>query len=156
MKQATKDWQDACPACGIVFEEVPTQDSVTFVVRYSPGMRPVARAFFPYTAPSERILRVFDPFFASNPTFDPVGVLRHELGHVLGYRHEHTRGADGRAINGCSVENDRWVPLTPYDSKSVMHYLCGGLGDRTLAITARDRLGHECVYVHGGPPCPNG
>ena len=50
-----------------------------------------------------------DPIFF-NSQYDPVGVFRHELGHVLGYRHEHIRG-----IPGCGFEDSRWQPLTPYD-----------------------------------------
>jgi hypothetical protein len=154
LRDATRDWVNACPGCGITFEDIPSQTGATFVVRYRPGPRPVARSFFPHTAPSERVLLVFDPFFSSGMTFDPVGVLRHELGHVLGYRHEHIRGPEGKGVNGCYVEDDRWLAIGPYDSKSVMHYLCGGAGDSALILTGADKLGHACVYKHGGPPCP--
>lgn len=44
---------------------------------------------------------------------------------------------------------DGIIDLTDYDSRSVMHYLCGGLGDPELKITAIDKAGSQKVY---GPP----
>ena len=68
---------------------------------------------------------------------------------MLGYRHEHTRN-----VNGCFFEDNNWVAVTGYDSKSVMHYLCGGAGDASLELTTDDKSGHQCVYRDSGPPCP--
>lgn len=45
------------------------------------------------------------------------GILRHELGHTLSYRHEHTRPEAGKCF-----EDADWKPLTSYDGFSVMHY----------------------------------
>ena len=36
--------------------------------------------------------------------------------------------------------------LTDYDPQSVMHYFCGAVGSRELAITELDRLGSQKVY----------
>lgn len=41
------------------------------------------------------------------------------------------------------------MDLTAYDPKSVMHYFCGDVGSRSLAITDVDRVGSQLVY---GPP----
>jgi len=38
------------------------------------------------------------------------------------------------------------VEITEYDPKSVMHYFCGEVGSRQLAITELDRLGAQKVY----------
>jgi hypothetical protein len=86
-----------------------------------------------------------------------VGIMRHELGHTLGWRHEHTRPEAG----ACFEDND-WRPLTGYDRFSVMHYpQCNGGGDWSLMLTHMDRNGAACAY--GAAPgfavdpeiCPN-
>jgi hypothetical protein len=41
----------------------------------------------------------------------------HELGHILGFRHEHPR------VSGTSCTESNWRGVTPYDSLSVMHYM---------------------------------
>jgi len=71
-------------------------------------------------------------------------VLRHELGHVLGWRHEQIR-SEAPAI--CPDEDTaNTVDLTQYDPQSVMHYFCGGVGSRDLAITDVDKIGSQKVY----------
>ena len=75
-----------------------------------------------------------------NPTM--TGILRHELGHTLGFRHEHTRPEAGTCF-----EDNNWRALTTYDSASVMHYpQCNGTGDWTLTLTTRDAQGAASVY----------
>jgi len=144
---ATAAWERACPQCGIRFRHVaasdlePSMRQVNFIVRnFDAKGEYVAASFFPHDAPARRFLNL-DPSYYST-TFDKVGVLRHELGHVLGYRHEHIDG-----IPGCYREPDRhWTALTPYDSKSVMHYFCGGGGSMALLLTSTDIIGHVAVY----------
>jgi hypothetical protein len=69
-------------------------------------------------------------------------VLRHELGHTIGARHEHTRPEAGT----CYEDSD-WRPLTSYDAFSVMHYpQCHGRGDWALILTAKDKFGAACLY----------
>ncbi len=146
MLRAAASWQGACPECGIAFRAAPgppppAEAERGFVVRRVDTQgRYVAAAFFPSDPPARRVLRVDRTFFTSG--FDVVGVLRHELGHVLGYRHEHIRG-----IPGCGLEDNRWQPLTPYDPHSVMHYLCGGGGTFELNITPVDITGHRALYA---------
>lgn len=67
--------------------------------------------------------------------------LGHELGHVLGFRHEHTRPESGTCF-----EDNNWRPLTPYDSSSIMHYpQCNGSSD-DLSMTSTDVAGVVALY----------
>jgi hypothetical protein len=67
--------------------------------------------------------------------------ITHELGHTLGFRHEHTRPEAGTCF-----EDNNWRPLTPYDSASIMHYpQCNGTSSN-LSMTASDRQGIVALY----------
>ena len=149
MRAATRAWTDACTSCGLSFRQVTTtgtpvpNDSAAgprFVVRYTPqNAGYIAVAFFPGDPAFKRYVYVAPSYFQTS--FDRTGVLRHELGHVLGYRHEHIRD-----IAGCYYEDNRWRPLTAYDPHSVMHYFCGSGGTMSLSLTASDRAGHRAFY----------
>lgn len=154
MQSATDEWT---ATCGVTFEYVESADGseslrppeVLFPVRYiNGGGAFIAAAFFPHE-PTPRRRMLIDPSYYST-SFDRVGVLRHELGHILGFRHEHIRSG-APAI--CPDESTTGtIDLTPYDPQSVMHYFCGGVGSLSLAITALDRTGSQLVY---GPPLSN-
>ena len=142
---AAKDWEKACANCRLTFRKVampaPGQPAPTFILRYQPAnLGYIAIAFFPNDPPYRRVVFVAPSYFTTS--FDKVGVLRHEFGHVLGYRHEHIQG-----IAGCSYEGTDWKPLTPYDPKSVMHYPCGGGGSQKMALSTSDVAGHRRQYA---------
>jgi hypothetical protein len=164
MKAATAEWESHC---NIKFKYDVTKDNsapavdppagITFTVRMGSGPNsPIASAFFPgdeqdlngdgdFKDTGERSkfhLRVFSDYFTT--TFDKVGVLRHELGHVLGFRHEHIRSSAPAVCQGEALFGA--IPATAYDPQSVMHYFCGGAGSPQLAITALDRQGAQMVY----------
>jgi len=104
----------------------------------------LARAFFPNEERAERNVLIDESSFHLDPdgSLQLVGVLRHELGHTLGWRHEHTRPESGTCF-----EDNNWRPLTDYDRFSVMHYpQCNGGADWSLKLTHVDQNGAACVY----------
>lgn len=149
MEQASREWVAACPQCGVSLTHLAAHDAAphdgdaTFIVSYSPvESGTVAVSFFPYDPPEKRRLYVFPDYL--DTSYDHVGVFRHEIGHILGYRHEHIRPQAG-----CQNEAGAWQPLSPYDRRSVMHYFCGKGGTLTLALTGIDKASHRKEYAGG-------
>ena len=86
------------------------------------------------------------------------GVLRHELGHTLGLRHEHVRNPN---VNARCFEGTRWRGVTAYDTNSMMHYKScpGSTNSGDLVVTSLDAAGLAELYPAGGggalPPDPD-
>ncbi|MFC3616456.1 hypothetical protein ACFORG_22155 [Lutimaribacter marinistellae] len=122
-----------------------SNDRVLFDVRpVNAGGQFLAAAFFPNDPRPDRSVVIDPSSFALDPNGNLTlrGILRHELGHVIGGRHEHTRPEAGV----CFEDND-WRGVTDYDAFSVMHYpQCNGMGDWSLTLTAMDRSGVACLY----------
>ena len=96
-------------------------NSVLFSVEPVNTSQYIARAFFPSYPKSSRNVLIDDSIWSSG-NWEPGDILAHELGHTLGFRHEHTRPEAGTCF-----EDNNWRPLTPYDSASIMHYpQCNG------------------------------
>lgn len=153
MQAATQAWETAA---NVDFLHASAQDAdctadnanVIFDVRpVDVDGQYLARAFFPADGRADRNVLIDNSSFELDPddTLQLVGILRHELGHALGLRHEHTRPEAGTCF-----EDDDFRPITAYDRFSVMHYpQCNGGGDWSLVLTALDKAGSACLYGKG-------
>jgi hypothetical protein len=115
---------------------------VIFNVRQVKTSQYLARAFFPSTSRRGREVLISQSSFGNITPYTLAGVLRHELGHTIGFRHEHTRPEAGTCF-----EDNNWRALTAYDSKSVMHYpQCNGTNNGDLVLTSLDKSGAHSLY----------
>lgn len=159
MRQAAEDWERVAHLDLRRLEEeeegrcTARNPRVVFDVAPSPpDAYYLARAFFPHWEErSERRVLINLPGtddFLETPELRDIaslrGILRHELGHVLGFRHEHTRSESGAWF---CFEDDDFRPITEYDAASVMHYpQCNGEGNWSLELTENDAIGAGFFY----------
>lgn len=89
------------------------------------------------------------PFPAPWDAVSRQGLLRHELGHILGFRHEHPWAPNQ---GGCEELPDEPLEtsgrrLTDYDQASVMHYIqCAGVPGVDVTISVLDGVGARSIY----------
>jgi serralysin len=146
MARATAAWEAAANVNYVYRSDLDAsctaaQAGVVFDVRQVENQPYLARAFLPSYDRSARNLLI-DTTSYSAGTYSLDGILKHELGHTLGFRHEHTRPEAG-----ICVEDSSWRELTPYDSASVMHYpQCNGTRTGDLDLTAYDHAGAASLY----------
>ena len=155
MSNATKDW---AKICNIKFQYLPQLDnrdidletypenSLFVVQQVNVPEEFAAQAFFPHDPKYNRMLLLNSSFFTTH--FSVIGILRHEIGHILGFRHEHIWLKDG-SCPGEDIIIDAMgaTQLTEYDPYSVMHYPCSLNENNTkLLLTQFDIKGASLVY----------
>lgn len=141
------DWQRIC---GVRLSPVSSKAEAVFVVKYTntqdqPQCKDLlALSFFPDSPKSERIVQLFSAFAKAS---SPVGILRHEIGHLLGFRHEHILLGKKLPPQYRESLHDA-MPLSSYDTQSVMHYdFLGGMSSYEIS-----KLDAQCAQVvYGGP-----
>lgn len=157
MQDAAAAWEDHT---NVDFKYVPSQDGnctgsnsqVTFAV--CPTDEHPACAFVGpsgFGACQSKTLLINYPdldhnnwYKTSAPNVTSTGVIRHELGHILGLRHEHLH-AD--ANSNCVETSGVWSPITDYDNESVMHYpWCNGVTTTDFTLTDKDIEGIQLLY----------
>lgn len=147
MNSATGAWETAG---NVNFVHASAQDgncnnrnnNVVFNVRQVTSSQYLARAFFPSSKRRSREILVATSSFGNIQPWSLAGVMRHELGHTIGFRHEHTRPESGTCF-----EDNQWRALTAYDSASVMHYpQCNGSNNGDLSLTNLDKAGAAALY----------
>ena len=155
MQNATADWMKYC---NIKFQylsnldrsnidlESPNYNTIFIVRQFNANGAFIAQSFFPNDPPFKRMLLIDNSFFDS--PYNKTGVIRHELGHVLGFRHEHIWSED-EACKGEDIVQGALgaIHQTKYDPYSVMHYPCGlNRDNRLLELTEFDKNGAQKAY----------
>jgi hypothetical protein len=152
---AAKEWESACPQCGITIRRTDIRSNATFEVKYvriiigndkrtrEPDY--IARAFYPRSKIEYRVLRISPKYFSPFIAIDKVGVFRHEIGHILGYLHEYSVD--------CKTESDSIPPglirmaISDADDASVMAFACGVRENRkSILLSPRDIADHQKIY----------
>lgn len=149
-KEAASEWGNVC---SIRFHHVESADElnldepndvVDFIVRYDPDQKDEAYALFPNTPKRKRKLLLGPQFFNSVIGYTPHRIMLHELGHIIGFRHEHIR--EEAPVECLSETLDGTIPVTDYDAHSIMHYFCGRNGSLYRGLSDLDKKAAKKYY----------
>lgn len=157
-KKCTEEqFREACNQwtlfCDVSFRKTTDSTLAVFeVVDCLPDTKTIASSFFP--SEDDRKLRCFEDL--TKPPYNTlaVNILAHEVGHILGFRHEHIwlspeelrqRKIDLESTNGV-------IPVTKYDADSIMNYvrLYSDLGSShpQKGLSELDKIGGRKCYPY--------
>jgi len=104
----------------------------------------IAMAFFPFDSPRDVVLFQRFRTYGNN-----VGVLRHELGHVLGFRHEHIWFPKSPAERQTHEPIGIVKKITAHDPDSIMNYnrmWADTAAGRMSDLSPLDKVGSRLMY----------
>jgi hypothetical protein len=156
MRHAANAWMNVA---AVRFVYVPSEDGACTITnaRVWMDVQPVtnkpyvAKAPFPNQGRGSRSILINTDQIFNRQSATPAGALRHELGHVLGLRHEHEHPLNTRVAGPLCIRGLRDVrSVTACDRYSVMGYqICGGV-DRGRAdnwcLSPLDVQGVQALY----------
>lgn len=147
LREAAKDWMLHANVDFQLRDDLSCEanSNVFFPIRVAPRRaRYAARAFFPNYAPEKRLIRVKKKYIQNATAQDVKRLMLHELGHVLGFRHEQIHPENG---NLCPELGGGFEPITEYDPLSVMHYArCKPDYVKNYVLSEKDKEGARKAY----------
>lgn len=146
--RATLDWEFDSDINFI--DKTGTGESTLFIVRPANAAeiaadngQTSAQAFFPHDDEFEPVIIFFPQFIDYNNSYFTYYTVCHELGHVLGLRHEHIFSAGGNQIDETDYPAEL---LTQRDTQSVMYYSSKPGYSGSYTISSLDRTGLRSLY----------
>jgi len=151
---AATNWMDTC---GVSFQSVDSKEEYLFQVKHMPQgtgkdkeSNALAIAFIPSLSKDDRTIEVYPSLWNPANSMSIVGVLRHELGHVLGFYHEFAPRLEVEVLRKSGVQP---TTIGKRNSQSVMTYPWKEKNDPnpnwSMEITDQDAKEAKMLY---GPP----
>lgn len=158
MNRAATQWEKVCNVRFVYDNQWDNRGSdalakVDFIVTCAPQSQPsfVATAFFPNDPTEKHYLTIYEKYWTS--PYDATGIFRHEIGHILGFKHEHAYNSRAVPIScrGDTLHNPEWMDpnklkIGTYDKISLMHYYCGGAGNLAFTFSHFDTIAYKSIY----------
>ncbi len=151
--QAVDNWESICD---IRFKHIHNLDTLShskpsqglvFVIRRQDSPNYYASAFYPSMAEEKRIVLI-DKYLFGFDSESRIGILTHEVGHILGFYHENFR-PDYPNPSRREYSKEELKTISDYDPKSIMHRSCTDGKYKNYKLSDSDIKGAQALY---GPP----